>query len=253
MKVYFTGAGAGDLEYLTVKAHRLLSVAKCCIWAGSLINPQILTVLPEGCEVYDSAGMDLPEIIGVMRRCHEAGVDVVRLHTGEPAIFGAINEQMAELDKLGIGYEVIPGISAFQAAAASLQTELTAPEISQSVVITRTSGRTPMPENETLENFAATGATLCLYLSAHKIDEVCASLAQYYGEDCPAAFIYKVSWEDEVKILSTLGALAAEVEQTGLRKTAIIMVGRALAGSAGKKYSKLYDPSFSHDFRDGKN
>ncbi len=249
MKVFFVGAGSGNPEYLTIKAHSLLTKAKCCIWAGSLINPQIIRLVPNDCCVYDSANLNLPEIISIINDCRDKNIDVIRLHTGDPAIFGAINEQMAELVKLDIEYEVVPGISAFQAAAASLKTQLTAPEISQAVVITRTSGRTPMPEKQTLEKFAQTGATLCLYLSAHKLDEICLELSDYYGADCPAAFIYKVSWPDEIKISATLSTLPSMVRESGINKTAIIMIGRALVGADCDKYSKLYDPDFSHDFR----
>lgn len=247
MKVYFTGAGPGDPELLTVKARRLLEGARCCIWAGSLINPQILELLPAGCRVYDSAGMNLEEIVGVMRECEAAGIDVVRLHTGEPALYGAIGEQMRELDRLGIAYEQIPGISAFQAAAATLRLELTAPEVAQAVVITRAPGRTPLPEAQSLAAFARTGATLCIYLSAHKVDDICAELAQHYGADCPVAFVYKASWPQEQSLRGTLTTLPEMVAQSGLSKTALILVGRALAGGEN---SRLYDKTFTHEFRE---
>ena len=156
---------------------------------------------------------------------------------------------MRELDKLGIAYEIVPGISAFQAAAASMKTELTAPEISQAVVITRTSGRTPLPDKQQLADFARTGATLCLYLSAHKVDETCAELAKYYGDDCPAAFLYKASWpEEEIKIVTTLKELPKFAEETGKTRTAILMVGRALNNCENN--SHLYAPDFKHGYRD---
>ena len=250
MKVYFTGAGPGNPEYLTVKALRLLEKARCCIWAGSLVNPSLLTVLPESCKIFDSAKMSLEDTIAVIREYSEKGIDVIRLHTGDPSLYGAIAEQMRELDKLDIEYELIPGIGAFQAAAATLCTELTAPEISQSVVLTRTSGRTPLPVGQELENFAKTGATLCIYLSAHKPKEVCDTLIPYYGEDCPAAFIYHASWEDEDKIVSTLKELPELVENSGYNRTSIIIVGQAIKKMGAE--SKLYSSHFTHGYRDAK-
>ena len=176
-------------------------------------------------------------------------LDVIRLHTGDPSLYGAINEQMRKLDGLGIAYELIPGIGAFQAAAASLCCELTAPEIAQAVVLTRTSGRTPIPAGQELENFAVTGATLCIYLSAHKPEEVCETLIPHYGSDCPAAFIYHASWPDEDKIISTLAELPALVAKSGYNRTSIILVGRALAKNGAE--SKLYAADFTHGYRRG--
>ncbi len=250
MKVYFTGAGPGNIEYLTVKAYKLLETAECCIWAGSLVNPELLSILPETCKVYDSAKLSLVETTEIIQEYAEQNIDVVRLHTGDPSLFGAIAEQMRQLDELGIEYELIPGVGAFQAAAASLCCELTAPEISQSVVLTRSSGRTPLPAGQELVNFAQTGATLCIYLSAHKPREICESLEPYYGKDCPAAFIYHASWADEDKIVSTLGELPALVEKSGYDRTAIIIVGRAIASLGAE--SKLYSPYFSHGYREAR-
>ncbi len=247
MKVYFTGAGPGNPDFLTVKALRLLEQAECCIWAGSLINPALLEILPQSCAVYDSAEMSLEETTAVIKEYAGKGVDVIRLHTGDPSLYGAIAEQMRELDLLGIEYELVPGIGAFQAAASSLCCELTAPEISQAVVLTRTSGRTPLPSGQKLENFARTGATLCIYLSAHKPEQICAELIPYYGVDCPAAFIYHASWEDEAKIVSTLGELPEKVAESGYNRTALIVVGKAIAGLGAE--SKLYSKSFSHGYR----
>lgn len=251
MRVYFTGAGPGDPELLTVKARRLLERARVCIWAGSLINPQILTLLPPECEIYDSAPLNLGQIVGLIEDAARRGLDVIRLHTGEPALYGAIAEQMRELRARAIAYEVVPGISAFQAAAAALGRELTAPEVAQAVVITRAPGRTPLPAGQELAAFARTGATLCIYLSAHKLAEVCAELAGHYGADCPAALVYKASWPQQRVIESTLAGLPDEVALAGgeeLEKTAIILVGRALAGGAA---SKLYDATFTHACRTG--
>ncbi len=248
MKVYFTGAGPGNPDYLTVKALRLLENAKCCIWAGSLVNPALLEILPKDCAVFDSAKMSLEETTATIKEYAEKGVDVIRLHTGDPSLYGAIAEQMRELDEIGIEYELVPGIGAFQAAAATLCTELTAPEISQSVVLTRTSGRTPLPAGQELANFARTGATLCIYLSAHKPREVCDTLKEYYGDDCPAAFIYHASWEDEDKIVSTLKDLPELVEKSGYNRTSIIIVGKAIAKMGGE--SKLYSSHFTHGYRE---
>ncbi|MBN2713224.1 MAG: precorrin-4 C(11)-methyltransferase [Planctomycetes bacterium] len=247
MKVWFVGAGPGDPELLTLKAKALLEKAECCIYAGSLVNPVILDCLPESCEKYDSAGMDLPEIIAVMEKCRDRGVDVIRLHTGEPAIYGAIGEQMRELDRIGIEYAVVPGISSFQAAAASLQVELTSPEVSQTVILTRCAGRTPVPETQQLDKLAEAQATLCLFLSVGKLAEVCADLAQHYGEDCPAALVYHASWADEKKICGTLATLPELA--SGIERTAMIIVGRALNPPGCS--SKLYASEFTHGYRKG--
>jgi len=249
VKVHFVGAGPGDPELLTVKARRLLESARCCIWAGSLVNPALLELLPEGCAVHDSAGMDLDSILTVIEACRAADVDVVRLHTGEPSLYGAIGEQMRALEARGIAYDQVPGISAFQAAAASLRVELTAPEVAQTVILTRTPGRTPMPAGEDLDKFAATGATLCLYLSAQKLYEVCRQLAPHYGADCPAAVVYHASWPDEQVFRGTLADLPGRVAEAGVSRTALILVGRALG--SGIPASRLYDAGFSHGYRKG--
>lgn len=250
MKIHFVGAGSGDPELLTLKAHRLLSGCRCCVYAGSLVNPALLDLLPEGAERHDSAGMDLGQIVAVFRSAAERGIDVVRLHTGEPSIFGAIGEQMDALDELGIEYEVVPGISSFQAAAAALRVELTAPEVSQTVILSRAAGRTPVPEDQGLERLAATRATLCLFLSVDKTEEVAAALRPSYGEDCPAAVVYRASWPDEVAVRGTLADIADKVRAAGIRKTALILVGRALGRPFGKA-SRLYDRGFTHGYREG--
>lgn len=249
MKVWFVGAGPGDPELLTIKAQRLLRAAKVCIYAGSLIHPVILEETPAGCELHDSAEMTLAEIIAVCVTAHQRDVDVIRLHTGEPSIYGAIREQMNELDKLGIEYEVVPGISSFQASAAALKTELTAPEVSQTVILSRTSGRTPMPEKESLAALATTRSTLCLFLSVHKLDAVARELSEYYGDDCPVGVVYHVSWPDQRILRGTLADIAAQVEREGIRKTAMIVVGHALSREIPA--SKLYDPAFTHEYRMG--
>lgn len=250
MKVYFVGAGPGDPELLTLKAHRLLKNCRICIYAGSLVNPQVLDLLPQEAEKHDSAALDLEEISTMFRDAKVRDIDVVRLHSGDPSIYGAIREQMNELDAWGIDYEVVPGVSSFQAAAATLRTELTAPEIAQTIILTRTSGRTPMPQEQELRALAQTGSTLCIFLSAHKIQEVANILAEQYGPDCPVAFVYRASWPDEQVIRGTLEDIADKIARTGLKKTAMIIVGRALARDI--PVSKLYDPAFSHEYRSGR-
>lgn len=250
MKVYFVGAGPGDPELLTVKAQRLLSCCRICIYAGSLVAPEVVAVTPGEAELHDSAGMTLEQMEEVFRQARDRDLDLVRLHTGDPSIYGAIREQMNSLDRLGIDYEVVPGISSFQAAAAALKTELTAPEVSQTVILSRTSGRTPMPEKEELEHLARTRSTLCLFLSVHKMTEVAAELARWYGADCPVAVVFHASWPDEKVIRGTLSDIAVGVEREGIRKTAMIVVGQAL--SRDIPVSKLYHQSFTHGYRQGR-
>ncbi len=247
MMVYFVGAGPGDPDLLTQKAARLIRGAQVCIYAGSLLSPAVLSLLPESAERHDSANMTLEEIVAVCLSAHASDHDVVRLHSGEPSLYGAIGEQMAALARHGIGYEVVPGISAFQAAASVLRVELTAPEISQTVILTRAAGRTPVPPGQELAQLAASRATLCLYLSTDQVGAICGLLAPYYGPNCPAALVYHASWPDQHVIRTTLGSLAECVEAEGIRKTAIILVGAALGGS--KTQSRLYDATFSHGFR----
>lgn len=250
MKVYFVGAGPGDPELLTLKARRLLTEARTCIYAGSLVSPQILELLNSQCERHDSAGMDLEQILAVFRRAHNQDTDVVRLHTGEPSIYGAIGEQMDALDRLGIDYEVVPGVSAFQAAAAALKVELTAPEVAQTVILTRAPGRTPMPPSEDLARLAQSRATLCIFLSADKVSELAPMLAEHYGDACPAAVVYHASWPDERVVRGTLADIAERIEAEGITRTAMFLVGYALARPAPHA-SKLYDKTFSHGYRKG--
>ena len=246
MAVWFVGAGPGDPDLLTVKARRLLERARCCVWAGSLVNPHILELVPVGCAVYDSAGLNLGEIIEVIRRHHALGEDIVRLHTGEPSIFGAIAEQQECLNELGIPWKVVPGISAFQAAAASVGCEPTIPGVSQSVIICRQPGRTPVPAGQEPVNLAKTGATLCIYLSAQDMTQISKELSEVLGSDCPALLVYHASWPDEKSLRCTLATLP-KVSQ-GISRTAVLLVGRALAGTGGR-VSKLYDRTFTHGYR----
>lgn len=250
MKVYFVGAGPGDPELLTVKAQRLLSSARVCIYAGSLVNPALLNLLPADAERYDSAAMNLDEIVERFQAARERQIDVVRLHTGEPAIYGAIGEQMDALDRLQIAYEVVPGISAFQAAAATLKVELTAPDVAQTIILTRTPGRTPMPPSEDLSRLAQSRATLCVFLSTDRIAELTGMLAGHYRPDCPAALVFHASWPDEKVIRGTLSDIGAQIRAAGITRTAIFLVGFALERPT-RNLSKLYDKTFGHGYREG--
>ncbi len=248
MKVYFVGAGPGDPDLLTVKARGLLESARCCIFAGSLVNPELLEFLPPHAQRHDSAGMDLEQIIAVIQQARAENIDVIRLHTGEPSIYGAIGEQMDALDRLGIDYEIVPGISSFQAAAAALRTELTAPGVAQTVILTRTAGRTPMPPREELSRLAQSGATLCVFLSSDRIAKVAATLESHYGKDCPAAAVYHASWKDQMVVRGTLADIAEQMHRQNISRTAIVIVGHALARPLAQA-SKLYDRTFSHGYR----
>lgn len=248
MKVYFVGAGPGNPELLTVKALRLLEGCKVCIYAGSLVSPEVLSKINADAEKHDSAKLAHPEVMALFQEAARRGVDVVRLHTGDPSIYGAIGEQIADLEKLGIAYEVVPGVSAFQASAAALGWELTVPEVAQSIVLTRTPGRTPMPEAEALENFAKTGATLCVFLSAHAIAEYAPLLAKYYGPDCPAAVVFHASWPDQKIIQSTLAEIGERIRAEGIEKTALFIVRSASTGAQ----SRLYAADFAHGYRQAK-
>jgi precorrin-4/cobalt-precorrin-4 C11-methyltransferase len=245
MKVSFVGAGPGGPDLLTRKAESLLRHCRVCIYAGSLVNPAIVDLLPVEAEKHDSAGLTHLQVIDLIVDAEKRGLDVVRLHSGDPAIYGAIGEQIAELERRGIICDVIPGVSAFQAAAAALRWELTVPEVTQSIVLTRTPGRTPMPEKESLDRFASTGATLCLFLSTHAIEFHVRTLSVHYGEDCPAAVVYHASWPDELVIRGTLADIAEKVKAAGVTKTAIFIIRPETAGAR----SRLYDQDFKHGYR----
>lgn len=222
------------------------------IYAGSLVNPALLEETKEGCRIYNSATMTLDEVIAVIREAEAAGQTTVRLHTGDPSIYGAIREQMDRLDALGISYDVTPGVSAFFGAAASLGLEYTLPTVSQSVIITRMEGRTKVPARESIESFAAHQATMVLFLSSGMIPELVSRLtAGGYPADTPAAIVYKATWPDEKRIVTTLENLAEKAAEEGVTKTALIIVGRAVAQS-GYELSKLYDPGFSTEYRPAK-
>jgi precorrin-4/cobalt-precorrin-4 C11-methyltransferase len=247
LKVYFVGAGPGDPELLTIKAKRLMEKTEICVYAGSLINPEVLDYLPSSAEKHNSANMDLEQITGVFQRAKENNLDVIRLHTGDPSVYGAIGEQIELCQQLGIDYEVVPGVSSFSAAAAALKKELTLPDISQTVILTRAEGRTPVPPTQQLKELARTKATLVIFLSVHLIEQVVGDLLPDYGANCPVAVVYKASWKEERIIETTLSRLAEEVADKGITKTALIIVGEVLT-SAGTR-SKLYREDFSHGYR----
>jgi len=247
--VHFVGAGPGDPELITVRGSRLIASADVIIYTGSLVNPEILSGAREAAEIYNSAVMTLGGVIAVMQEAVSAGKEVVRLHTGDPAIYGAHREQMEELERLGIAYDVTPGVSSFLAAAASLKREYTLPGVSQTVILTRMAGRTPVPAAEQLENLAVHGATMVVFLSAGAMETLCRRLMSGYPPDTPAAVVYKASWEDETIVTGTLADLAGKAEAAGIRKTALVVVGRFLGSQF--ELSKLYDEAFSHEYRQG--
>jgi len=230
----------------------LLSSADMVIYAGSLVNPDLLKYTREGCEIFDSAYMDLDEVLEKFRDGAARGLKMVRLHTGDPSIYGAIKEQMDALDDMGIPYESCPGVSACFGAAASLDLEYTLPGISQSLIITRMAGRTGVPEKESIESFASHDSTMAIYLSAGNLGELTERLiAGGYSPDTPAALVYKATWPDEKKFICTVSDLERVASENGIRKTAIVLVGRAIASNNYEK-SKLYDPAFTTEFREGK-
>ena len=249
MKVHFVGAGPGDPDLLTVKALRLINKCRICIYAGSLVSPKILALLNDSCEKHDSSYMTLESIISVINAAHIRDISVVRLHTGDPSLYGAIREQMVWLDRMEIEYDVTPGISSFLAAAATVRTELTVPEIAQTVILSRIGGRTPVPESQTLEKLAATKGTLCLFLSIHDIRSIVETVLPFYGQKCPVAVVYHASWDDEQVIIGTLETIVEKVECVGIAKTAIIMIGQALGKD--DRRSLLYDEKYTHGFRQG--
>lgn len=247
--VHIVGAGCGAPDLITLRGKRLLEEADVIIYAGSLVNKELLDYAKEGCEIHDSAKMTLEETIAVMDAAEKTGKTTVRLHTGDPSLYGAIGEQMCELDRLGIDYDITPGVSSFAGAAAALKTEYTLPDVSQTVIISRAAGRTPVPEKESLSALAAHGATMVLFLSTGLLDKVTEELtAGGYSLDTPAAIVYKASWDDEKVCRCTVGTLKQTAEDNGITKTALITVGRFLESEFTR--SKLYDPGFSTEYRE---
>ncbi|MDY4662097.1 precorrin-4 C(11)-methyltransferase [Pseudoflavonifractor capillosus] len=248
--VHFIGAGPGAPDLITLRGARLLAEADVIIYDGSLVNPALLEGRKEGCAVYDSASMTLEEVLAVMEKAEQEGKTTVRLHTGDPSLYGAIREQMDELDKMGVSYDVTPGVSSFSGAAAALNAEYTLPDVSQSVIITRMAGRTPVPEGEALAKMASHGCTMVLFLSTGLLEDVEKELMKGgYSPDTPAAIVYKATWPDQKVYRCTVSTLAQTAKDNHVTKTALITVG----GFLGTEYerSKLYDPTFTHGCRKG--
>ena len=247
--VHFVGAGSGAADLITVRGAKLLSEADVIIWAGSLVNPELLNYAKADCEIHDSALLTLEQVIGIVRRAEAEGKTTVRLHTGDSSIYGAVREQFDELEKLGIEYDVCPGVSTFCGAAAALKAEYTLPEVSQSVIITRAAGRTPVPERESIRAFAAHRATMVLFLSTSLANDAQRELIEGgYAPETPAAIVYKATWPDQRIYRCTVGTLGETVHDNGLTKTSLILIGDFL----GDEYerSKLYDPGFATEFRE---
>ncbi|MDY3297065.1 precorrin-4 C(11)-methyltransferase [Selenomonas sp.] len=246
--VHIVGAGPGDPELITRKGARLLAEADVVIYAGSLVNPALLDLCKEGAEIHDSAGMTLDDVLAVVDAAEAKGLTTVRLHTGDPAVYGAIQEQMDAWRKKGISYDVTPGVSSCFAAAAALRQEYTLPGISQTLIITRGAGRTPVPEPERLKSLAQHGATMCIYLSVSMIDEVANELvAGGYEPTTPIAVVQRASWPDEQIVRGTLADIAEKVQAAGITRQAMIVVSRCL--DADYDLSRLYAPEFSHGYR----
>ena len=250
-QVHIVGAGPGDPELITRKGYRLVQEADVVIYAGSLVNPALLEACKEGCEIHNSASMSLDDVLAVTKASVAEGKTVVRLHTGDPAIYGAIQEQMDALKEMGITYDVTPGVSSFLATAAALQQEYTLPNVTQTVIITRMEGRTPMPEKEKLSMLASHGATMCIFLSVQMIDKVAAELIEGgYDKTTPVAIVVKASWPDQRIIRGTLETIADVVAEEGVIRQAMIVVSRVL--DTDYELSKLYDKGFAHMYRDAK-
>ena len=249
--IHFVGAGSGAPDLITIRGKKFLEEADVIIYAGSLVNPQLLDYAKEGCQIYNSAKMTLEEVLDVMREAEKAEKMTVRLHTGDPCLYGAIREQMDVLDEEGISYDYCPGVSSFCGAASALNLEYTLPEVSQSVIITRMAGRTPVPEKESIESFAAHQATMVVFLSTGLLEELSKRLIEGgYSKDTPAAIVYKATWEDEKSFVCTVGTLAQTAKENHITKTALMIIGEAVAHSNYER-SKLYDPGFTTEFRKG--
>lgn len=247
--IHFVGAGSGGADLITVRGSRLLGEADVIIYAGSLVNPELLNYKKEGCQVYDSAKMTLEEVIAVMKEAEAKGLTTVRLHTGDPCVYGAIREQMDLLDEAGITYDYCPGVSAFCGAASALNLEYTLPGISQTVIITRMAGRTPVPEREEIAKLAVHGSTMVIFLSTGMLEKLSKELiAGGYREDTPAAIVYKATWPEERSYICTVGTLAQCAKENHVTKTALIIVGDTVA-QAGYNRSELYHPAFTTEFR----
>ena len=249
MTIHFIGAGPGAADLITVRGMKLLQACPVCLYAGSIVPPDMLAWCGPDTRRVDTAPLSLDEIEAEYIRAHQAGQDIARLHSGDLSVWSAVAEQMRRLDRLGIAYTLTPGVPAFAAAAAALGRELTIPAAAQSLVLTRVSGRaSPMPDGETLAAFGATGTTLAIHLAIHALDRVVAELTPLYGQDCPVAIVFHASWPDEKIIRGTLGDIAARFAADPVERTAIIFVGRGL-GEADFRESSLYDPDYQRRFR----
>lgn len=248
-KVYFIGAGPGDPELITIKGQRIVKEADVIIYAGSLVPEQVINCHKEGAEIYNSATMSLDEVIDVTVKAIKSGKKVARVHTGDPAIYGAHREQMDLLDEHGIEYEVIPGVSSFLASAAAIKKEFTLPNISQTVICTRMEGRTPVPEKENLASLASHRASMAIFLSVQIIDKVVKTLATSYPMTTPVAVVQRATWPDQKIVMGTLENIEQRVKEAGINKTAQILVGDFLGNEYEK--SKLYDKTFTHEYRKG--
>ena len=246
--VHFVGAGSGAVDLITVRGARLLSEADVIIYAGSLVNPELLAYAKPECAIHDSARLTLEQVIAIIREAEAAGKTTVRLHTGDSSVYGAVREQFDALETLGIEYDVCPGVSAFCGAAAALKAEYTLPEVSQSVIITRASGRTPVPDRESVRSFAEHRATMVLFLSTSLAENAQRELLEGgYAPETPAAVVYKATWPEQRIFRCTVGTLADTVRENGLTKTSLIVVGDCLG--AGYARSRLYDPGFTTEYR----
>ena len=247
--IHFVGAGSGAPDLITVRGKKYLEEADVIIYAGSLVNPQLLDYAKEGCQIYNSAKMTLEEVLDVMYEAEEKGLTTVRLHTGDPCLYGAIREQMDVLDEKGISYDSCPGVSSFCGAASALDLEYTLPDVSQSVIITRMAGRTPVPEKESIESFAAHQATMVIFLSTGMLEELSKRLIEGgYQKDTPAAIVYKATWEDEKTAVCTVGTLAETARKENITKTALMIIGDVVTHSHYNR-SELYNPAFTTEFR----
>ena len=250
--IKFVGAGSGAADLITVRGKELLEKADIIVYAGSLVNPQLLNYKKENCMVYNSAIMTLEEVIEVMEEGFKKGLEVVRLHTGDPCIYGAIREQMDVLDEKDIPYDYCPGVSSFCGAASALNLEYTLPDVSQSVIITRMAGRTPVPDRESIRSFAAHKTTMVIFLSTGLINELSKELvAGGYSESTPAAIVYKATWDDEKSFVCTVGTLAETASQNNITKTALLIIGDVVSHTSYRR-SDLYNPNFTTEFREAK-
>lgn len=250
--IHFIGAGPGAPDLITVRGLRLIERCEVCLFAGSLVPEEVVAAAPEGARVIDTAPMNLDEIMAEMEAAHAAGHDVARVHSGDPSLYGAIGEQIRRLEAAGIPYDITPGVPAFAAAAATLRTELTLPDVSQTVILTRTAMKSSaMPNREDLATLGASGATLALHLSVRNLRHVVETLTPHYGADCPVAVVVRASWPDETVLRCTLGTVAAEVRAAKITRTALILVGRVL-DPGDFTDSHLYDKDHRHLFRNQK-